>query len=125
MRFSAGLVLDARERLALVLFSEDAVAVSLGRFEQIPKDEHLQPLIDEVRWIMVKRQSGPRFFLMEAEEEMAPISDLTTPRARESGQLALALAFKFWPSWVSTTTECPPKPPVLIRLYSDESIPSA
>lgn len=124
MHFSAGLLLDAHERLALVLFSEEAIAVSLGRFEQIPRDEQLQPIIDEVRWILVKRGTGPRFFLMESEQEMAPVEELTSARAKESGRMAISLASHMWPDWWTCGVQVGAVP-VLIRLYKDTAMPQA
>lgn len=96
-----GMVIDARGQIAVALLSEEAVGVSIARFDRVLGPSDLEDIINSERWITVYREFGGDLFVVEPEgdEEEVEAQELRTPQENESGQFAIELALLAWPEW--------------------------
>jgi hypothetical protein len=96
------MVIDARGQIVVALLSEEAVGVSVARFDRVLSPVDLQVAINSERWVTVYRQFGGDLFVVEPqgeEDEEDDDSQLVTPQENESGQFAIELALLAWPEW--------------------------
>jgi hypothetical protein len=98
----AAVLLDARERIALVMMSEDAVGISVSRYDDMPEEETFKRELAQRVWVVVFREAGEEVFISstdpEAREEDKPFK-LNSPQERESVQFAVEVALGAWPEW--------------------------
>jgi hypothetical protein len=96
-----GMVLDARGQIAVAILSEEAVGVSIARYDRFLSPTDLQVAINSDRWVTVYREFGGDLFVVEPQSEEGEEDDLilVTPQENESGQFAIELALLAWPEW--------------------------
>jgi hypothetical protein len=113
-----GMLLDAREELAVVLMSEDAVGVSVARYDQLPARESLRQELRQKLWIVVFRDAGEEVFVSSADTsglDDAVQYKLSSPQERESVQFAMEVAMGVWPEWCPhLRDEVKPRSPIVI-----------
>ncbi len=97
-----GMVIDARGQIAVALLSEEAVGVSVARYDRVLSPNDLAVIINSERWITVYREFGGGLFVVEPEEEDRDEDEeleLNTPQENEAAQFAIELALLAWPEW--------------------------
>lgn len=94
-----GMVIDARGQIAVALLSEEAVGVSIARFDHVLEPNDLEKIINQERWVTVYREFGGDVFVVEPEGDEEEATELRTPQENESGQFAIELALLAWPEW--------------------------
>lgn len=98
-KFYPGLFIDGRDQLALALLSEDAVGVSVSRYDVIPTRPQIQDALHASEWVALYRHSGPRIFLLSDKSELSPRTNFHTPQESEAMKFAIELALHAWPNW--------------------------
>ena len=97
-----GMLLDACERLAIVLIGEEAVGVSVARYDEVPLRSAVKKELRRELWIVVFRDSGEEVFVSSAEAsdlDEAVQYKLSSPQEREAVQFAMEVAMGAWPEW--------------------------
>lgn len=97
----AGLLVDARSRLALALISTGAIGVSVFRLDRIPALSDLDALLQRGKWVVVQRTTGDSLYasIPDSEDVETFQEDGASPEARESAQLAIEIGLTSWPEW--------------------------
>lgn len=114
----AGLLLDACERLAMVLMSEDSVGVSVSRYDELPAQHLFREEMHQKIWIVVFRDEGEEIFV---SSKASPANDgevyeLKSPQERESVQFAMEVALGAWPEWCPHLRErVSPRSPIVLH----------
>jgi len=97
-----GMVIDARGQIAVALLSEEAVGVSIARYDHVLSPNDLVAIINSEKWVTVYREFGGGLFIVEREEEDGAEGEeleLNTPQENEAAQFAIELALLAWPEW--------------------------
>jgi hypothetical protein len=97
------MLIDARGQIAVALLSEEAVGVSITRFDRLLSAPDIEHIINFERWITVYRHEGGDVFLVippgAEERESDNAAEFSTPQENEAGQFAIELALLAWPEW--------------------------
>jgi len=114
----AGLLLDAREQIVLVLLSEDAVGISVSRYDVVPEKDAFREGLNRKVWIVVFREAGEEVFVSSARActEGGDEYPLNSPQERESVQFAMEVAMGAWPEWCPHLRDSVfPRSPIIIH----------
>lgn len=102
--FASGLLLDAADRIVLVIRSPDMIGVSLCRMQFIPKPEEIIEMVYEAQWITVFKDDPGELFVMEPNSKGQPssykVKEFIGAQANESADMAIGLGLASWgESW--------------------------
>jgi hypothetical protein len=120
-----GMLVDAKGQLVLVVCSEDAVGVSINRYDRFLQPEELVVEINSGHWITIERNQTELFLVTHnSEEEEDEHIELNTPQEHETAQFAIEIALLAWPEW-SPEHRQHYKPTMFIPFRPPQAIPDA
>lgn len=106
-----GMTIDSNGEFCLVVVSEEAVGVSIQRYDRMLQTIELHHALHSQRWMAVYRQhEGEIFVLSNNENEPRTV---TAPE-QESGHMAVEIALGVWPGWKPPPSDIKMRPKTFI-----------
>ena len=106
IRLFPGILLDERDQIVLAVLADDAVGISVRRFECLPSPTELVEVISAEEWITIYREDeNHQMYLMSPKitgdmgVDCLPVKRFKGAEANESAQMAIEVALANWPEW--------------------------
>jgi len=96
-----GMLIDAKERIALCLVSDTTIGVAVNRYDSIPPKSEIERAAEDDAWIAAYRRRGSDLFKVKPPSLLGKVSELPglTAQDHEASQFVIQLCLASWPEW--------------------------